>query len=256
MNVLIVEDEFHASERLSELVSHCDQNINIIDRLDTVEDTVNFFKEGNVVDLLFLDIQLSDGKSFEIFDQINLDTPVIFTTAFDQFTLNAFKVNSIDYLLKPINSGELKDALDKFKRVWQKNSNSSPINYQILKDVIKDATTGFKKRFLVKFGNRIQFKTVENISHVVADGKTIYIISNENGRKYIIDHTLEELENQLLNPSDFFRINRKFIVRIDAISDVKSYFNSRLKLILNTPCEYDLIVSRDRVSDFKDWLNQ
>lgn len=260
MNVLIVEDEELAVDRLIDQLGRYDSNINILDRLDTIQDTVDFLKEHDNIDLTFLDIQLSDGKSFEIFKHVEPKHPVIFTTAYDQYALSAFKVNTVDYLLKPIDFEDLKKALDKFKKYqgnynWEK-PDQQKIHLNQLENIIKGFQNNYKKRFIVKFGDHIQFKPVEEISHLFADGKIVYIVLKGNNRRYIIDHTLEELENMLLDPDLFFRINRKYIIKLDDIDDVRSYANGRLKIFLKTPSEQDLIVSREKVAEFKDWLNQ
>ncbi|MCC5931987.1 MAG: response regulator transcription factor [Cyclobacteriaceae bacterium] len=255
MNVLIVEDESLARERLAHMILQYDEHINIIAELDSIEDTVNYCRNNpEKFDLAFFDIQLSDGLSFEIFKQISFDKPVIFTTAYDSYALKAFKVNSIDYLLKPIDYKELCEAISKYKK-HQFDVNKDKPDFNEIRTLITQVQKNFKKRFIVKFGDHIQFKPVEDIAYIYADGKTVYLVSKSNQRKYIIDHTLDELENELLNPDDFFRINRKFILKLDSISDVRNYVNSRLKIFTDTPCEADMIVSRDKVSDFKAWLN-
>jgi DNA-binding LytR/AlgR family response regulator len=255
MNVLIVEDESLARERLAQMILQYDEKINIMAELDSIEDTVNYCKDnpGNF-DLAFFDIQLSDGLSFEIFKQINFDKPVIFTTAYDSYALKAFKVNSIDYLLKPIEYKELCEAISKYKK-QQFDVNKVKPDFNEIRTLLTQSQKVYKKRFIVKFGDHIQFKPIEDIAYIYADGKTVYLVSKSNQRKYIIDHTLDELENELLNPDDFFRINRKFILKLDSITDVRNYVNSRLKVITDTSCDTDMIVSRDKVSDFKAWLN-
>ncbi|MGF1638035.1 MAG: LytR/AlgR family response regulator transcription factor [Cyclobacteriaceae bacterium] len=255
MNVLIVEDEALARERLVELILQYDNTINIVAQFDTIEDVVSFCKEDQPFDLAFFDIQLSDGLSFEIFNQVQFEKPVIFTTAYDNFALKAFKVNSVDYLLKPINQQELGKAIAKYQKL-QVNLVQSKYNFEALQHILQFAKKEFKKRFIVKFGDHIQFKPVEDIAYIFAEGKTVYLVSRSNSRKYIIDHTLDELETDLLDPDCFFRVNRKFIIRLDAITDVRSYLNSRLKIIPDTVCEADMIVSREKVSEFKAWLNK
>lgn len=255
MNVLIVEDESLARERLAQMIAKYDEHINISAELDSIEDTVNFCRDHpEKFDLAFFDIQLSDGLSFEIFKQIQFDKPVIFTTAYDSYALKAFKVNSIDYLLKPIDYKELCEAISKYKKREFDVHKFKP-DFNEIRTLISQVQKNYKKRFIVKFGDHIQFKPIEDIAYIYAEGKTVYLVSKSNQRKYIIDHTLDELENELLNPDDFFRINRKFILKLDSISDVRNYVNSRLKVFTDTPSDTDMIVSRDKVSDFKAWLN-
>ncbi len=256
MNVLIVEDESLARERLVDFIKKYDRSINIVNELDSVEDAVSFLQSKPHVDLTFLDIRLSDGLSFEIFNKISVDQPVIFTTAYDNYALKAFKVNSVDYLLKPIDYDELVSAIDKFKRNIQQNQLNPPIDQHFIKNIVKEIDHRYKKRFIVKFGEHIQFKAVEDIAYIFAENKTVYIHTRDNNRKYIIDHTLDDLENTFLDPDYFFRINRKFIVHIDAIEDVRNYVNSRLKLRVKPVCDMDMVVSREKVNDFKSWLNQ
>jgi len=257
MNVLIVEDESLSRQRLIEMLSHCDQDLHILDQTDSIEDTVAFVRSNPPLDIAFFDIRLSDGLSFEIFNQTEINFPVIFTTAYDDYALRAFKVNSIDYLLKPINYEELNKALVKFQRYYiNSREKLLPVSQEDISKFIRSFQSNYKKRFIVKFGDHIQFKNAHDIACFFADGKTVYLVTQNSNRKYITDHTLEELEHNLLDPESFFRINRKYIVRIDAIQDVRYHINSRLKLKLNATHEGEIVVSRDKVSDFKAWLNQ
>ena len=250
MRVLIVEDEQLAAERLSQMIREYDSDIEILGPLDTVSETSEVLVQTSP-DILFLDIQLADGKSFEIFDKVLYERPIIFTTAFDQYALRAFKLNSVDYLLKPIRPDELKQALDKFKRV-----NSSERNVSLSKDVIRELVrtihNPYKKRFLVKQANKIFHKSVDDIAFVFAEGKLAYLVSRE-GRQFLIDHTLEELDEQLLDPLDFFRISRKHIIQVAAVQEVR---NTGGKLWVKAlGGQEELLVSRDRITEFKTWLN-
>ena len=258
MNLLIVEDESLAAERIEGLVKRYDPEIQVLDVLDTIEDTVSFLQDKpDEIDIVLMDIHLSDGSSFEVFNHVNYLKPIIFTTAYDQYSLKAFKLNSIDYLLKPVKYEELEAALNKYKQLMSSGGQAPPIDIESIKALIgQQDQPVYKKRFIVKFGNRIQYKAVEDIAYIFAEGKMAYIVLKGNSRKYIIDHTLEELESQLLDPDDFFRINRKFILKIDTINDIKHYTNSRLEIKLNEVCDQQLIVSRERVHSFKDWLNK
>lgn len=255
MNVLIVEDEPLAAERLEGLVHQYDPSINIMGMSDTVTDAAQFMKtKHDELDLVFLDIQLADGKSFEIFTKIDYYKPVIFTTAYDQYALKAFKLNSIDYLLKPIKLEELTMAIDKFKTI-DSDHKSNTLDADLINALLQNQAKSYKQRFLVKFGSRIQFKKVDEIGCFFAEDKICYLIERPTAKRYIIDNTLEDLNKELLDPNLFFRINRQFIVRIDCIKEIKSYANNRLEVFLNIPNEHKLVVSRNNVSDFKKWLN-
>jgi len=252
MKILIVEDEPIASERLASQIRSCQQNVEIARIFDTVEDTVDFFRNGETVDLAFFDIQLSDGNSFEIFEQVDITNPVIFTTAYDQYTLQAFKVNSVDYLLKPIDNAELKQAFVQYNKYHSRKQLENSLLYQIYQKL----QPSYHQRLLLKLGDHYYSKAVQDISYFYAEGKVTYIYLLHDHKRYIIDHTLEHLESQMLDPRLFFRINRKFIVNIKALSEIKNYANGRLKITTTPFSPIDMIVSRERVSDFKDWLNQ
>ena len=255
MKAIIIEDESLARERLRDLINRYDRNIQIIAEFDSVEESVAYLLENDNFDLLFLDIQLSDGLSFEIFNHVEIVKPIIFTTAYEEYSIQAFKVNSIDYLLKPIDFEDLKKALVKYNKIIQSREQFIPSDYSQIAKILDD-NKRYKKRFIVKLGSKIQFKEANQIACIYAEGKIVYIVLNDGGKKYMIDHTLEELDGFLLDPSDFFRINRKFIVRIDAIKELKSYINNRLKVFLHVDNDMEMIVSRERVGSFKKWLNQ
>ena len=195
-----------------------------------------------------MDIQLADGLSFEIFEQTIVKTPVIFTTAYDEYTLKAFKVNSIDYLLKPVDLNELKNAIDKFKE----NNSTKEIPAQVFDSIIHSLTKKHKNKFVMNAGEHIKVFTADDIQCFYSLEKNTFL-QNNSGRDYAINYSLDQLED-LLDPAQFFRINRKFIVSFSAISDIISYSNSRLKVKLNSNESDDLIVSREKVQDFKKWL--
>ena len=253
MKVLIVEDERLAAERLQYLLRTCEQDIEVVDVIDSVEDAVTFFRSGKKTELLLLDIQLADGKSFEIFEKVKIELPIIFTTAFDQYAIQAFKVHSIDYLLKPVQQSDLNYAIEKFRKITAPISLTSEDLIELKALLAKNKKT-YKERFIIKSGNKLQFKQTDDIAYFFADGKTAFLVSKKENRKYLIDHTLEELENTL-NPKAFFRISRKFIVGVESIAEVKGLISTRLEVKLNQPCEHELAVSRDRAQDFKNWLN-
>jgi len=255
MNAIIVEDEVLAAERLTELITLAAPGITITRRFDTVSDTVAFFRDGGICDLVFLDIQLADGKSFEIFSQVDVRVPVIFTTAYDQYALEAFKTNSIDYLLKPIQEKELTRALEKLHSLKGGAPALGHRELEVLRGLLSNSGTGHKERILVKSGNKLQYKPVNSIAYFFADGKSAFLVGRGDGMRMLIDHTLEELE-QILDPRTFFRISRKYIVHIDAIAELKGLISSRLEVKLNQPCEHELQVSRDRAADLKVWLDR
>jgi two-component system response regulator LytT len=248
MNCLIVEDEKVAAERLSGLIKKCDPAIDITEVVQTVKNAVQWLNTHQAPDLIFMDIQLADGLSFEIFEQTIVKTPVIFTTAYDEYALKAFKVNSIDYLLKPIDQKELKNAIDKFKE----NNLPKEIPAQVFDNILHSLTKNHKNKFVIKVGEHIKVFTTEDVQCFYSIVKNTFL-QNYSGRDYAISYSLDQLED-LLDPSMFFRINRKFIVSSSAISDIISFSNSRLQVKLNSNKSDDLIVSREKVQDFKKWL--
>lgn len=252
MNVIIAEDETLAAERLAEMVLAFDPSIRIVARYDSVQELITYF-QNSTVDLLFMDIQLADGKAFEVFNRVNLLTPVIFTTAYDQYALQAFKLYSIDYLLKPIQQHELVTALKKFKML-KASQTLTGNQWEVLKELAKIPVQPFKQRFLVKSGNKLLYKQASSIACFFADGKLAYLVTNDN-KKFVIDHTLEELEH-MLNPENFFRISRKFIINIEAITEVKGSVSSGMEVSLNQRIEFPVSVSRDKIIDFKKWLDR
>ncbi|MCU0357601.1 MAG: LytTR family DNA-binding domain-containing protein [Cyclobacteriaceae bacterium] len=255
MKVLIAEDEPLAAERLSSLLHECHEAVTITDCVDSVEGLAGHFNSGQNPDLLLLDIELSDGKSFEAFNKATINTPVIFTTAYDQYALQAFRHFGIDYLLKPIQKTELQKALDKFQKMTNPGQALSREEVSVLRQWVQKNSKSYRERFLIKAGNKLQFKTSGDVAYFYADGKSAYLVSYKENRKYLIDHTLEELEG-VLDPSSFFRISRKFIVHVQAIAEVKGLISSRVEVKLSQPVEHELSVSRDRVAAFKNWLNQ
>jgi DNA-binding LytR/AlgR family response regulator len=252
MKVIIAEDEQLAAERLEQLVLDYDPLIHIVARYDSVEELVTFFQK-NTIDLLFLDIQLADGKSFELFEKVAVTAPIIFTTAYDQYALQAFKHYSIDYLLKPIQPTELNFALDKFKKLQAEKGLSSS-QWSVLKELSKISQTSYKQRFLVRSGNKLLYKSVDDIAYFYADGKLAYMVTAKENRKHLIDNTLEELES-MLEPKSFFRISRKFIINIEAVAEVKGSVSTKMEVFLHQKTDLDMSVSRDKISDFKKWLD-
>ena len=251
MNVLIIEDEKPAARRLSRLLSELEMEVSTM--LHSVEESIAWFRENPHPDLIFLDIQLSDGLSFEIFDEVEVESAIIFTTAYDEYALKAFKLNSVDYLLKPIDEEELETALKKYRSKFV-NNNELTANLSELKKLLgsDNATKTYKKRFTVKVGQHLKMFPVDQIECFYSENKGTYLHTKDN-RSYLLETTLENLEAEL-NPEKFYRVSRKFFVNINAIEDMVSYTNSRLKVKLNHFDEQEIIVARERVKDFKEWL--
>ncbi len=250
MKVIIVEDEKLTAEHLALLLQKIDSTIEVVQYLDTVKATINAFKTGLQADLLFLDIHLADGNSFEIFNHLQIEIPIIFTTAFDKYAIQAFKQNSIDYLLKPVSLSDLKFALDKYHKQQQ------VANKQLIENITtayQQMNKQYKNRFLVKRGQSIETIETTDIHHFETHESLSFLITNK-GNRFAIDYTLEQLET-MLHPNDFFRINRKIIIHIKSIEKVNTYFNGRLIIKTNYFDDEARIVSRERVSDFKKWLD-
>ncbi|MBA5793693.1 response regulator transcription factor [Flavobacterium sp. xlx-214] len=245
MKVVIIEDEKPAARLLKRKLElyQCD----VVAVLTSVTESIEWFLSNPHPDLLFVDIQLSDGLSFEIFEQVTINSSIIFTTAYDEYALKAFKLNSIDYLLKPIDENELKAALDKFRSIH----NKVVLNHQILNTIYEKE---FKKRFVVKVGNIIKIVDINDVECFLSSFKSSYLITNE-GKSYPLDESLETIENEL-DTSVFFRTNRQFIIAMQAIKEISIYSNSRLKISLNNYKEEEIIVSRERVQSFKQWINE
>ena len=250
MRIVIIEDEVLAIERLQLILTQLDPSIEVVATLSGIEDSIKWFQEHPQPDLLFLDIELSDGICFGIFEKVAVKCPVIFTTAYDQYALDAFQLFSIDYLLKPVTSKAMQAALVKYRDVT--GSSVSPSVIYSLIDSLKDSVHQYKNRFLVKLGARMFFVDAKEVAYFYADDKTTYLI-HSNGSKYVVDHTLEKLQ-QVMDPKQFFRLNRKVICSGAAIKEIKHYINSRLKIILKAGTHTDeAVVSRERVQAFKEW---
>jgi DNA-binding LytR/AlgR family response regulator len=250
MRVIIIEDEKPSARRLNRMLADLDTNVS--EMLHSVEESIDWFNNNEHPDLIFLDIQLSDGLSFEIFDAIDIKSSIIFTTAYDEYALQAFKLNSIDYLLKPIDEVELAKAVTKYKE-QQPSKKIVTLDFDdIKKMLVNPIDREYKKRFTVKVGQHLKMIPTDEIECIYSENKGTYAHTTQ-GRNYLLDTTLEHLEEEL-QPDTFFRINRKFYVNINAIKDMVSYTNSRLQIKLNSYTEQDVIVARERVKDFKMWL--
>ena len=250
MRVIIIEDEKPSARRLQRMLNEF--GISVEEMLHSVEESLIWFENNTAPDLIFLDIQLSDGLSFEIFEHVQIQSAIIFTTAYDEYALKAFKLNSIDYLLKPIDETELSNAIKKFNSYFEANYQVN-FNLNELKSFLSIGSENqYKKRFSVKIGQHIKIIATEDIECIYSENKGTYIFTSE-GRNYLIDAILDDLINQL-PPETFFRVNRKFIVNLNAIKDIINYTNSRLQIKLTLFKEHEIIVARERVKEFKDWL--
>lgn len=251
MKVLIIEDEPLAVERLRFLLEDYDKKIEIIGTADSISSAKQWLATHPVPELIFLDIQLADGMSFTIFADTAIKCPVIFTTAYDHYALDAFKLFSIDYLLKPISLTKLASALNKYRDLVNFTRPSFDISQVI--DSLKDAGRNYKERFLIKSGSRMFFIETQNISYFYAVDKTVFLVDND-GVRYVIDYTLENLQD-MLNAKQFFRLNRKVISNISSIKEIKTYLNKRLRISLQAgKNKEEIIISRDRVQAFKAWV--
>jgi len=250
MKVLIIEDEKPAARRLNRMLEK--QQVGVSTMLHSVTEAKQWFQTNEHPDLIFLDIQLSDGLSFEIFEEIEIKSAIIFTTAYDQYALEAFKLNSIDYLLKPIDEDDLITAIEKYKSFKPQQENAMISLADVKRLLVNETEKEYKTRFTIKIGQHIKMISLEDIECFYSENKSTYL-SKTDGRSYLLDITLEQLEEQL-QPKCFFRISRKFFININAVKDIVAYTNSRLKIQLNKYNEQELIVSRERVKEFKIWL--
>ncbi|MFN8164811.1 MAG: LytTR family DNA-binding domain-containing protein [Bacteroidia bacterium] len=252
MKILIAEDEKLNAEHLVKLLNRIDPSLQVLAIVDSVRLAVKFLRENPSPDLLLFDIHLADGNSFDVFNEINKPIPVIFTTAFDEYAIRAFKVNSIDYLLKPVSYEDLKAAIEKAKRLT--GSLVSPALLESISSALMGKPTEYKSRFLVKLGESISSVAVEEINFFIAEEGIVMLVKND-GRRFPVDYTLDQLEKQVDNRK-FFRINRKVLLSISAISKATPYFNSRYKVHVQHLSDDESIISRERVSEFKSWLGE
>jgi DNA-binding LytR/AlgR family response regulator len=250
MNVLIIEDESLAADKLENMLKEVDPTVKIMTKIGSIQESVKYLFL-HTPDLIFLDIQLSDGISFSIFEQVSINTPVIFTTAYDEYAIKAFQLNSISYLLKPIRKNDLAESLQKYRNL----KSAFSIDFDLLLANIQGKEPDFKKRFLIQIGEKIRKIEVSEIAYFYVLDKGVYMRTFQ-GNSYSIEYTLDKLESNL-NPSVFFRINRKYFVNMDSIANMVAYSRGRIKLDLkpNADDELDTVVSIDRSSAFRKWLN-
>jgi len=251
MTIIIIEDEKPAARLLQRKLEKLNIPVGVM--LHSVEESIEWFSKNKHPDLIFLDIQLSDGLSFEIFEKVDIKSAVIFTTAYDEYALKAFKLNSIDYLLKPIDEEDLDAAISKFKMRFPSQNSTVNLDFETIKKMLSNPfDKNFKTRFTVKIGQHLKVISVDEIECFFSENKGTYIHTFDN-RNYLIESTLEVLEQEL-DAKQFYRISRKFIIPLKSIKEIVVYSNSRLKVILPTFKDEEVIVSREKVSDFKAWI--
>jgi two-component system, LytTR family, response regulator LytT len=249
MNLLIIEDEPASAQRLKKLAGEIDPEIRVMDMLDSISTSVEWFRTHTEPDLVLSDIHLADGLSFEIFKEVSIACPVIFTTAYDQYAIQAFKVNSIDYLLKPIKKAELAEAIKKFKRIQPAKPG---IDLSQLTAMLAKPEQDYLKRIMIRLGQQIKVVEVKDIAYLYIDEKIVFAVSFSKDR-YPMDISLDQLEKQL-SPDRFFRINRAFIVSLESIETMITYSKARIKIKLKPPCEIESITSTERSAEFREWL--
>ncbi len=249
MNILLIEDEAPATIRLSKLLHELEPTWKIVGALDEIEASVKWLKTNPTPDLIFMDIHLADGFSFAIFDEIKVVSKVIFVTAYDQYALKAFEVNGLDYLLKPVKKEELERSIARFKATVSPKE----FDYQAFSALMDRKEKLFKERFLIKSGDQLNFVRVTEIAYFLSESSYSFLVT-KSGNRYILDSTMDQIENEL-NPDLFFRVNRKQIIGLESIGKISSFINNRLKIELVPAENSDCIVSRNRVGQFKEWLN-
>ena len=252
MKVVIIEDEHLSAQRLQAMLKRYDAGIDVLAEIPSVAEAVQWFKENEDPDLVFMDIHLEDGQSFSIFDTINLDVPVIFTTAFDEYTIKAFKVNSVDYLMKPLNYEELVAAIEKFKRIHAEKKGGN--NLEQLIQSLQKKQPEYKSRFLISIGSRLMTVEVADVQYFYSADKVTFLVTKE-AHRYPVDFSLDKLA-QMLDPAAFYRINRQMMVTLSAIENIHVYSKGRIKLDLIPPMKEDVFVSLDKVVEFKEWLGK
>lgn len=253
MNILIIEDETLAADKLEQMILKHDANHRILEKIRSVESAIKWFAQNEAPDVLFMDIHLLDGTSFDILKSTTIDCPVIFTTAYDAYALDAFQLHSIDYILKPISYLKLQQAFQKLEAIqqtFQKAQQTQQLDKVLT--VLEDKKQNYKSRFLVKFRTRMLPIAVEQISYFFSEDRITFLVVQE-GQKYMTNHSLDELET-LLNPASFFRINRQMIIHIESIQSIQKYFKGRLKVDLSPAPEEEVLVSSRRIADFQAWL--
>ncbi|MGZ3839049.1 MAG: LytR/AlgR family response regulator transcription factor [Flavisolibacter sp.] len=258
MNILIVEDEDLAVKKLKKTLMSVDDTAIVVGEADSIKTTVNWLQSHPSPDLILMDIELADGQSFEIFNHVQVKSPVIFITSYDEFALKAFKVNSVDYLLKPVQKEDLQAALEKYLEIKKLYTNE-PAPQVLIEDLVRELqqklqTKEYRKRFLVKHGQKLVSVEVDEIAYFFSDGRLNFFKTSDN-RKFVVDYTMDEL-NDMLDPDKYFRISRSFFISVNSVGQIHDYFGNRLILHLKPETEKEAIVSREKVTDFKNWLGK
>jgi DNA-binding LytR/AlgR family response regulator len=248
MNLLIIEDEPASAQRLKKMAEEIDPGVKVLEILDSISSSVVWFKAHLAPDLVLMDIHLADGLSFEIFKKAEVSCPVIFTTAYDQYAIQAFKVNSIDYLLKPIKKTELADAFRKMQRI----APAGPDNYLALMNTLMSKEKEYLKRLVIRIGQQLKILDIKELAYFYIDEKIVFSV-NVKGDRYPVDLSLDQLEEQL-DPGRFFRINRAFIISMESIDAMYTYSKARIKIKLKPPCDLETITSTERSAGFREWL--
>lgn len=254
MKVLIVEDEELAVKKLRKTLLATDDSIEVTGVTDSIKTTVEWLQSNPQPDLILMDIELADGQSFEVFNLTEVKSPVIFTTSYDEYALKAFKVNSVDYLLKPIQQEELQAALNKFRKLTSSQKSDLSLDSLVRELQQKLQPKEFRKRFLVKQGQKLVSVEVEDIAYFYSDGRLNFFKTTDN-RKFVVDYTMDELED-MLDPEQYFRISRSFYVSVNSIDKIEDYFGNRLILQLKPMVDKEALVSREKVTDFKKWMGK
>ena len=249
MRLLIIEDEPASAQRLKKLVEEIEPGVSVLEILDSISTSVEWLKTHAEPDLVLSDIHLADGLSFEIFSQVSLSCPVIFTTAYDQYAIQAFKLNSIDYLLKPLKKAELADALKKFRKMQPERP---AFDLSKLASLVSSLEKEYLKRVVIRIGQQIKMVEIKDIAYFYIDEKIVFAVAFDKGR-YPMDQSLDQIEKQL-DPARFFRINRGFIISIESIDTMITYSKARIKVKLKPPCELESISSTERSAEFREWL--
>ena len=257
MKILIIEDEELAVKKLHKMLIGIDDSIEVIANLDSIESSVEWLENNETPDLIMMDIELLDGQSFEIFNRVKVKSPVIFTTSYDEYALKAFKVNSVDYLLKPIQREDVAAALNKYRQMFAAPAASQPsINMDMLVKELQQKLQPreYRKRFLVKNVQKLVSVETDDIAYFYSDGRLNFFKTTDN-KKYVVDYTMDELDG-MLDPDKYFRISRSFFVSIDSVDQINDYFGNRLILTLKPAVDKEALVSREKVTDFKKWLGK